>query len=74
MTVLRSAFSDLVDPVAIGSEMVRFWKKTLQEFLIRWLRGVSAMRIFIVHCPTSGIFGARRKGSEAGAPPAVNGN
>jgi hypothetical protein len=33
MTVLRSAFSDFVDPTAIGSEMIRFWKQTLQEFL-----------------------------------------
>jgi Sulfotransferase family len=33
MTVMRSAFSDFVDPVAIGSEMIRFWKETLQGFL-----------------------------------------
>jgi hypothetical protein len=33
MTVMRSAFSDSVDPVAIGSEMIRFWKETLEQFL-----------------------------------------
>jgi len=33
MTVMRSAFSDFVDPAAIGSEMIRFWKETLQAFL-----------------------------------------
>jgi hypothetical protein len=33
MTVMRSAFSDFVDPAAIGSEMVRFWKATLHGFL-----------------------------------------
>jgi Sulfotransferase family len=33
MRVMRSAFSDFVDPVAIGSEMIRFWKETLHGFL-----------------------------------------
>jgi Sulfotransferase family len=33
MTVMRSAFSDFVDPAAIGSEMIRFWKETLHGFL-----------------------------------------
>jgi hypothetical protein len=33
MTVMRSAFSDSVDPAAIGSEMIRFWKETLEQFL-----------------------------------------
>jgi Sulfotransferase family len=33
LTVMRSAFSDFVDPAAIGSEMVRFWKATLDGFL-----------------------------------------
>src|ERR1700751_1297451 len=33
MTVMRSAFSDFVDPAAIGSEMIRFWKQTLHGFL-----------------------------------------
>jgi hypothetical protein len=30
---MRSAFSDFVDPAAIGSEMVSFWKATLHGFL-----------------------------------------
>jgi hypothetical protein len=30
---MRSAFSDFVDPAAIGSEMIRFWKATLHGFL-----------------------------------------
>lgn len=30
---MRSAFSDFVDPAAIGSEMVRFRKATLDGFL-----------------------------------------
>ena len=33
MTVMRSAFSDSVDTAAIGSEMIRFWKETLEQFL-----------------------------------------
>jgi hypothetical protein len=33
MTVMRSAFSDFVDPAEIGSEMIRFWKETLHGFL-----------------------------------------
>jgi hypothetical protein len=33
MTVMRRAFSDSVDPAAIGSEMIRFWKETLEQFL-----------------------------------------
>jgi hypothetical protein len=33
MTVMRSAFSDFLDPAAIGSEMIRFWKETLERFL-----------------------------------------
>jgi sulfotransferase family protein len=33
MNILRTAFSDSVDPVAIGPVMTEFWKETLENFL-----------------------------------------
>ncbi len=34
ITILRRIFSDSVDPVAVGREAMRYWEKTLENFLI----------------------------------------
>jgi hypothetical protein len=33
-TVLRSVFSDFVDPAAIGNEITKFWEDALEKFLV----------------------------------------
>jgi hypothetical protein len=33
-TVLRSVFSDFVDPAAIGNEITKFWQDALEKFLV----------------------------------------
>jgi hypothetical protein len=33
-TVLRSVFSDFVDPAAIGNEITKFWGDALEKFLV----------------------------------------
>jgi hypothetical protein len=33
-TVLRSVFSDFVDPVAIGNDITKFWEDTLEKFRV----------------------------------------
>jgi hypothetical protein len=32
--VLRSVFSDFVDPAAIGNEITKFWEAALEKFLV----------------------------------------